>query len=441
MAELFEEKHWIGEFFINDNYEERFVGEVNYSPENGVVFSYSITSHQVPDEANIVHGILSTGEKCTLVGKFSPRQFIPTLKNGLATQHGKIGFSCIVIGDLLKNEEKFNNINFSLTGMQEFFFPKGYKDLVKYSDKPLFSINTNYGKIEIGNNAKFNFLHKDVSSQIYSRNQDAQNKLKKLFEELGEEYPSANFMLKKDIEYRIFMNIDTGLDIVSIYKHINDISNLFSILIYAPVYPDSIHILKKDEENHSVTLVVYPSMSLGNRTMDLSLKDRSHFYMPITKRNIDLEEIIKQWLNTSNDYSTIVSSIQNETGYRDEHSLHGELVLYSTQFESISYDADGKESKYEYPINEYGTDKVKNGVKRIFDRAGESDIGKGIGCLRNEIAHVGRPKKLLNKITMRDKVYLSQYMQLTILGFILNKIGIDKTVINEYQDKFTSDAE
>lgn len=435
MNELFEEKKWLGEFFINDGYDKRFVGEIDYSPENGVVFTYSITGHELPEASKVLYGVLSTGERCSLIGNFDPSNSGMKFGSGISSRNGKIGFLCLMIGEFLEANELLHDINFSLTGMQEFFFPKGYKDLIKYSETPLLSINTSYGALEVGNNAKFSFLHKDITSQIYSHNQDAQDCIKSAFESVEDKYPNSNFMLKKDIAYRIHLKIKDGSSIDSIYDHISDIANLFSILILSPVYPNSIKVSKGDGKNKS-TLNIYPSMALSKRTMDLCLKEQAHFFMPITQHSIDLESVIAKWLLSSKDYSTLVSSIQNETGYRTEHQIHGELVVYSTQFEAISYDAREMKNKYEYPIDQFATPQIKNGILNIFKKAGKTDIGVGISTLRNEIAHVGRPKKLMKILTMRDLVDLSLYFQLTILGNTLTSLGVDKEVINKYQDNF-----
>lgn len=435
MNELFEEKKWIGEFFIKDGYDQRFVGEIDYSPEHGVILTYSITGNKLPSTRKILYGVLSTGEKCSLIGNFDPSNSGMKFGGGISSRNGRVGFICLVLGDFLENDELLYNINFSLTGMQEFFFPKGYKDLIKYSETPLLSIETNYGSLEVGNNAKFDSLHKDITSQIYSQNQDAQEYIKSAFESVENKYPNSHFMLKKDIAYRIHLKVTDGLNIESIYDHILDIGNLFSILILSPVSPNSIQIIKGEEKRRS-SLKVYPSMALSKSTMELCLKEQTHFFMPITQHSIELQSVIAQWLLSCKDYSTLVSSIQNETGYRTEHQIHGELVVYGTQFEAISYEAKEKK-KYEFPIDEYATKKIKDGVSSILNKVGESDIGTGISKLRNEIAHVGRPKKLMKILTMRDLVDLSLYFQLTILGNVLTNLGVNKEVINKYQDKFS----
>ena len=144
------------------------------------------------------------------------------------------------------------------------------------------------------------------------------------------------------------------------------------------------------------------------------------------------------WLENSKKYSMIVSSLQSATGFSDWHSVHGELVLYATQFESISHsDKADSNKKYIHPVEKYGSEKVKSQLTTIFNNVGQSDYGKGIGDLRNEIAHVGKPQVLLSKLSLGDMVSISQYLHVTIIGYILTLLGINKNIINNYQDKYT----
>lgn len=440
MSELFKSKDWIGEFFTPDQYEKRFPGKVTYSAESGVMLEYAITGHDVPDESPVLFGILDNGQKCTLVGKFRPVHSGVSFHHGLTTRKGRNGFQYLLVGDFIGIDEKHHNLTFTLTNLQEFFFPKGYKDLVKYSEEPIFSLETSYGKIEVGNTASFGYFGKDITSQIYSMDKSALEDLKNSFAEIQNKYPKSFFMLKKDIGYNVRLEINDGGTIHEVGDYIYQIANLFALLIYSPVYPESINISKNegDKERHFV-MQAYPSMVLEHRTIEIATKDRSHFHMPITQNTINLPTIIESWLLTYKDYSTIISSIQHETGFRDEHAAHGEIVLYATQLESISYSQNiDRTEKYEYPINTYGSEKVKSGLIKIFEKINSDGIGKNISELRNEIAHVSRPKRLLPVLSLRELVHIEQYLHIIIIAYILGKLGISKEVIDDYQNKFTS---
>jgi len=299
-------------------------------------------------------------------------------------------------------------------------------------------MSTSFGEMKIGHNASFGSLHKDIKSQIYCRDPDALNELESAFKEIGVKYPNSSFMLKKDIAYRIHFHFNSGATIRNAYDHISDIANLFALLIYSPMYPDSIHVQKKRGDDHPITLEIFPSRFLNTRTIELATQEKLNFRMPITNASVALDKIAQAWLQAPQNHSTIISGIQNETGFRDEHSVHGEIVLYATQLESISHN-DGKKSKYdkyEYPLKHYGCKKIRDGLSTIFGKANLTDIGKAIGDMRDDIAHVNRPRTLLKTLSLKDMVHISQYMELTIVGYIMTTIGVPADAITKYQEEF-----
>lgn len=437
MSELFESKQWVGEFFTNNNFDNRFSGRVVYTPEDGVVLEYWVASIEVPVDSMVVHGVLETGEKCSLIGEFSVEQSSISFKRGLTMRTGKIGFACLLLNDFVSENELYYNFNFSLTNLQEFFFPKGFKELIKYSEKPLKVVKTKFGEVTVTNNAKFGSLHDDITKQIYSWDKAALDDLQSAFRKIKADKPTARFMLKKDIEYRLSIQVDSGANYNQVFDYITTLADLFAVLIYSPVHPVSINIDRVGVDGEKdQSLIFFPSNSLSKKTILLSSQYASHFNLPITNNKVDLELLIGNWLQYPDRFSTIVSGIQTETGIRYIHSLHGELVLYATQFEAISYDDGIKVKKYEYPLVEYGAEHVIAGVREVFKKYGRSDIGVAISDLRNEIAHVGRPKLLLTTMTMEDLILLSQYMELIIIGYVLKKIGVDDALVQKYFESF-----
>ena len=254
MRKLFEEKQWIGEFFTDNNFDNRFSGKVFYSPEDGVVLEFWIASKALPADSNVVHGVLETGEKCSLIGEFSVAQSSISFKGGLTMRTGKIGFACLFLNDFVSEVELFYSFDFSLTNLQEFFFPKGFKDLVKYSETPLKIIETAFGEVRVTNSASFGSLHNDITKQICSWDKKALEDLKAAFAKVKLENPSAIFMLKKDIEYRLSVHVSGGADYNKIFEYIAALADLFAILIYSPVHPKSISVdrLGVDEKNRSL---------------------------------------------------------------------------------------------------------------------------------------------------------------------------------------------
>lgn len=436
MPNLLSTNNWTGEFFVPDSYEKRFPGELSYSPEKGVFLTYRIIHQHTPLDSKVLHGILSTGEKCTLFGSFSTRSAGITMKNGLTTNQGKTSFWCLAIGDFLSEDENFENCDFSLTNLQEFFYPSGTKNAVKYTDKPIYSVSTSFGKLDVGLAASFGSVGGDISSLIYSTDTNASEALNNAFQEVKNKFPESAFMHKEEIFYRIFLQFSSHLTIKSAYQHIESISNLFALLLYNPVYPESIKFKKKTINESPIILDIFPTTIINQSTIELTAQDDFHWLMPISKSTIAFNEIFSNWLRSPLSDSAVVLSIQNQTGYKNSHSTHGEIVLYTTQFESISYLAKEVAIKYEYPLQHHASTKLKDGLKKIFNVGSIEEVAKGIADLRNEIAHVGRPKNWLEKLPLREQMKISQCLELTIIGYHLENIGIPKEIIYKYQDKY-----
>lgn len=421
----------MGEFYLPDLYDARFGGQIDYSPEEGVIFSYCIVGHQLPPESDVIFGVLATGEMCTLIGKFSAKQAGLNFRAGLVTHIGKNRFHTLAIGDFLIQDEKIFEIDFSSANLQEFFFPSGSKDFIKYSVQPLFSIATPFGKMEVRNSAEFEKLQDDISSQIYSPEANATAELGDAFKLIANRYPDSNFFLKKDIKYGVRLKFTNSVAVRQAYSYVRDITNLFALLLNTPVYPEYVNFRKQNAEGNQIKVELYPSMVIDARTIKCMHK-HFHGHMPITQYKVSLDSIVAAWLEKSLSYAVITSSIQHRTGFSTEHTVYGEIILYATQLESISA-GQANNVKYQYPVEHYGCKSIQAMLIRIFEAPDLSMLGKSIGNLRDELAHVGKPRVWLNKLSLRNLTHITQLLQLTVHGYVLTEIGVPKTVIDQYQ--------
>lgn len=104
--------------------------------------------------------------------------------------------------------------------------------------------------------------------------------------------------------------------------------------------------------------------------------------MLITQHTVPLDSIVATWLQARQNHSPIVSSIQYETGFTTAHEAHGEIVLYAAQFESISYFAKQNDKKYEYPLTNFGCQKLCDGFMKILRKTSLEDAAIAIGEIR-----------------------------------------------------------
>ncbi|EIJ42650.1 hypothetical protein BegalDRAFT_1774 [Beggiatoa alba B18LD] len=399
LPELFKEQKWVGEFYVRklqptsdeDEY-LRFLGEINFSPENGLTLYYS-TSSMLCKTKGVIYGILMTGERCSLIGGKLPELQFPTLRKGQMTHQGLISCSCLFINDHIEEDTTFHEVTFTVTNMQEFFIPQGYKNHVGFTKESLLKVDMDYEHISVGNYGSFLFLGKT----LYHRNSEALMELTNCLEQIQKKYSSEDFLVRNDMVYKVTLHFKQEENIKNIYKRITDIADLFAILMYKPVYPESIEISIRttDSPHPPLKVKVYPATIISPRTLELCLKERKHFDLPITARNIDLSKVMTKWLEILDKYSVVISNIQNDTPYFDRHFLYGSLVLYVAQLEAITIADNADHSiRFEYPITTYGTPKIKDKLSKLLATDSEKNLGQRISELRNQIAHVGKTKIL-----------------------------------------------
>lgn len=431
---LFESSEWSGEFFFPDSYDSRFQGRLVYSPEGGVMLSYTLLDRDTFRDSPVLHGVLDSGDPCTLLGRL-PFPANMAMRNGVTSRNWKAGFPFLAVGGFLGFQETVTEIDFTLTALQEFFYPAGFKDFIKYSADALFSVRVPFGVIDVGNAAQFTLLPREIEAMVYSHDPEALKKLSDAFERVGAEHPEAFFSVKKDIEYRLIAKFDSPHVIKDAYQQVLNISNLFSVLLYSPVYPESIQ-FRKTVGDTTTTLSLYPSMVVDPRTIDLCRATRSHFHMPITQGTIPLDEVVRCWFREPDRYSVLVSAMQGETGFRDQHSAHGDILLYATQLESISYSDGQKLRKYTHPLENFAGQRVQQCLLRAFALKDLESVGVAISDLRNEIAHVGRPRVWLARLGLSTLVKIGQCLQLIVLDNILKQLGVPDETRAKYQEAF-----
>lgn len=354
---------------------------------------------------------------------------------------GRNAFSLLMIGNFIKSDTLFHGVTFTLSGMQAFFVRDGREDFVPFSNGPLLELKTPYGELTVFNSATFSGLG-DITSHVISTNRAAMEELETAFRQIREHHPNSLFEIRKDaVSQEITIELSVESTIAEIYKRVSEIANLFALLTCSPIYPDSVRMFGKDQGGNLEILQVYWTMLIEKRTIELATKKRFHSLMPITHSNIDFSKVLEVWFAISDRYSVMVTGIQHEIGFRNEHSIHGEIVLWATQLESISDAENIKKGKYQYPIDMYGSDQVKKGLKQIFVKINKNNLGKNISDLRNEIAHVGRQKNLLRVLSLQELAHIDRYLQITIIAYILTKLGIPHHVIEDYQNKLAPKPE
>lgn len=430
----FEKHEFFGEFFHQEEtYSSRFAAKIKYSPEKGLRLEYNIADSDVPSECDSLIGILCNGEKCTLIGPFDfnhgARRF-----GSVNTKHGTHGFSHLVIGDFVQPDKEFDHSRFTFHHMQEFFCPQGHLDGVPYREGVLETISGNGWSIELENRALVHDVTNTLANLIITDDEEALIGFSSAFDKVKGEFPKKSFLLRKSLEFLFKYTSDTSKTINDICLDINKISSLFSIFMDRPTFPDEVKFYSNTEAKSPVALL--SNVRLESSTVDLAKSKQSHFFMPINRSKIDLSSAISTWLELHESYRVLSTTFQYETNYRTLHSAYSDVVLFATNIEAVAKDLGMSTSeKYEGPIKKYGSEELNSAIKNIFISHNSDSLGENISNLRNELAHVGRPKKLIRVLGVNDYVNVGRMLKLVVVSHLLEQLGVTQEVIHEYQNK------
>lgn len=437
--DLLRELSWLGTFFMPDGYSERFSGRLEYTPGEGVLLHYLLTNEVktallwTRSSEQYFHGVLDSGERCTL---FEPGRGKRTqhIRGAQRSQSGTISFGIMVLGTHITPNQKFDRATIAYSGMQEFFFPTGFKDWEKFSPDLRDTEPTEFGKASIFTTASFEVLPKNPITLFNSSDPDALKALAVAIEDVEKCYPDQVLELKKDIGYALHLDFEPSLELRDIRLKIIELANLLALLTHNPVLPQTVALAPQSTPHENVK--IYLSLLRDRRTVDLCLKETSHHHLPINARTVKFSKLIGKWLENSEKFRTVADNLQNQTGVINLHNLHGELVLNVALLESIS-DMDKKKYKerFQYPVDQYASCWVKELLSKQLN-VQACKIGEAIRSVRNEITHFGRQPVLLPKLKLKGLYRVNAAIRLVTLGYVLRSIGVPVCDVEEYQYKF-----
>lgn len=429
----YESYEYFGEFFLaEDSYAVKFAGKVSFSPENGLVLTYSISDSRLPREAERLFAILDNGKKCTLIGPFDFSG--GTMRFGsINTKFGRHGFQHLLVGDFIDKDTKLEKCHFTFGHMQDFFFNKGRELFVAFDDGNLHEIRStefqlNVKHVAFGHNVDSN-LRNVIVPEVDSG--DLARELHDSIEELTNKYPKQSVLLRKSLEYYFEYNAYKAKSVENIYDDLYKISSLFSVFMFKPILPDVVEFICNQNR-----VQLLSSQFIESRTLEVATSKSNHFHLPINNKKVSLEEVVPNWLQHYEEFRVISTTLMFETNFRTLHSAYSDIFLYITQLESINHSLGmSKDAKFENPIRHYGCAKLINNLEVVLSKASKNPIGKSLSTIRNEIAHLTQSKKMMNKLNLSDYVEIGNLLRLITISHILATVGVELQVIHEYQDR------
>lgn len=429
---IFKSHEWWGQFFPPDDFESRFGGKIVYSAASGVRLTYVIPGFEQTKSSESLDGILSEGWPCSLLGPISDSDAGFAQRGGLSSRLGKAPFYFLVRGGHWRPSDKVRVLKFSVTGLQDFFFPKGHKEQVKYERGALQSVDLPFGKLEVYQRASFGVLPRDITSQIFSINESALQELASAIDAIYAKHTRAGFMWKKDISFELRISFNEPSILHDAYRFVKETAELLAVLLYRPCHVEWLKLV--DERGPNPTdLDVLPALRLNKSTVDICTSEVSHFRLPITAKNVNLAALLGKWFLLPERYGTVVAALQHEVGFRTDHTLAGDIMLHAAQLEAIASNAGRHREKYTYPLSTHSGSDLIDAMKDILGVASVEAIGTAISALRNEIAHIERPKVLMKKLASTGVLRVARCLELVVIGSVLDSIGVPTEIRSEYQ--------
>lgn len=434
---LLNENKWLGEFFFPQAPERRFSGHLKYSPTAGIKLEYFFNSQQRPEKIKFdyLFGTLKNGEKCTLIGS----SFFDHDELALraANTSGVANFEFLVIGTHCQSPFEIESISFSLTNLDNFFFPQDNSDSIKHFKKPIFEVikpNITYSLLT---NTKTKYFTGGILSQIFSNSDLADNDLDSAFNAIKAKHKNTIFFLKKDLFLLFEIKPKEFIGLRDAIIKISEIANLFAIFINKPVIPKLIRAKSAHQSDYNNDLEIYTNATIDPKTFEIALEDISYHSAPLNGGNIETQNVISNWLDLEEKNLSIISAVQGNTNSYDKYSLHGETVLLAAQLESINKIFNGStETKYELPIQRLASKELLENLRKNLALEESDRIGKSFGDLRDELAHFNKPKVRLKKMDDKQLLITVLNIQLVVISYSLYELKIPIELIHNYQNEF-----
>lgn len=429
----YESYEYFGEFFLSEeSYDVKFAGKVSFSPESGLVLTYSISDSRLPREAERLFAILDNGKKCTLIGPFDFSG--GTMRFGtIHTKFGHHGFPHLLVGEFIDKDTKLEKCHFTFGHMQDFFFNKGLELSVPFEEGNLHEVRTkefqlNVKHVAFGNDVSVNL--KNVVAPI-NGSDDLVCELHRSIDELTNKYPEQSVLVRTSLEYYFEYTADKSKSAEDIYDDLYKISSLFSVFMFKPILLDVVEFIYNKNR-----IQLLSSQFVESRTLEVANSKSNHFHLPINNNKVRLEDVVPNWIEHYEEFRVISTTLMFETNFRTLHSAYSDIVLYITQLESInnslgmSYDA-----RFENPIRHYGCAKLVKNLEVLLSKASKDSVGKSLSTIRNEIAHLTQSKKMMDKLSLSDYVEVGHLLRIISISHLLATVGVELNVIHQYQDR------
>lgn len=435
---LLVDQEWSCTFFPPGMSELAFGGKLTYKPTDGVRLTYAIPiDKRFSSNIRLLHGHTESGLPCTLVGSFRPKNGGFNMLNGHSYWTAKDHpFSYVLFGAHVEENEAFDTFQFDFSGSQEFFTRDSRKVNVPFSSEILLSSTIDAGLVEVFHTGKFDSAPRDLRAIFHSHDKEGLDELQKAYNQVQINYENFFPLLKRDHDFSFHLKVTDACDVVSGCKICISIIDFFSLLSFSPARLSRCWVIYRDSENVQYQFSVFPSILSEKGTVERCLSARDHHNLPLTMADFEFGTSLKEWVRRADEFSTVVSAIQGQGKIVSPHSILSSIVLSATQLEGIGHKAGETKDRFGHAARAFSSRKVLEQVTKYLN-CNEVEVGQAISDIRNEIAHVGRPKKYLKSLSNHEKHMLAHALEVIVSGYIIEQLGISPQSRMKYQDRLT----
>jgi hypothetical protein len=443
----FEKYEWIGSFWADSDCLKKenqiesedhieLSGTLSYSIKNGIQLNFLCSTDRKIKKSKYIHGILGSGEKCTLFGNFDPN-VLRFHFGEISMCKGKITFEAMIFGIHITTEDKFDGIFMDFTNFQEFVHSQVFINSAKYSKQPIFT--EYYGDFEISliNSATFDLLESNIDALFYCKNENVELEIKNAIKDVIKKYKNERLFNRTNIEWKLLLKNKNSLTIDEVIHSTVSIEQFLSLLIFSPIRRTKLSILRRSDEQYcrSEYSILTTLFDISKYKEKVLKKNLLHNHLPINRINIDFGKTIKNWFAKKEElqmYAMYIFSLSNKFGRITEPEIRSEIIINLVVIESIAQNIlKNVAKKYDAPISHYDKSQISNILREILVT---ENIGKALSDLRGEIAHFAKSPKILKKISVLDLYTVQKCLSIIICSSIYEMLEIPEENITNFQE-------
>jgi hypothetical protein len=421
----------LGEFFSDPTQDQGIAGLIHYSCSQGVSLRFlrQISSQWI--QPAMLFGILETGEECTLLEPVVlPRSTPITYRQhngGSTVASGEVGYKYLVVGKHLELNEAFGEASFTFSGIGR--FATGLDSTLQSHEAPLaYCAQTYIGKISIWRQ-DLSACMLNIKEAVDSDNRTALESLSIASDAIEKEY-GCFFTKRLSSEYRMIIEFNSEVSLDEVFEGVQKIIDLISLLLYSPMMAEAVCISQGSP--CAKRLKVYISQMTDERTLSIIESHRSSGDTPVRLPEILFPNVLSTWNDEYSKYATLVSGIQSRTGIKALHEMYADIILHCAFMESIRHEV-GFAHKYGDCISRFACIGLQEKIRSVIKADYTEDIGVVISEIRADIVHFKGTRKRISSMSVIALCEFSQYLELTVIGYLLGRLGISGELRDRYQ--------